>query len=126
MGLCHSVMVPHSCLSVEGGASRRAVRFFARLGWGKSPQMWGQQASDFSERAYAAAVQTRPPSPTVRTRDSETPTDSRRGWVSLLVWAAAINASLFAAIGIRHVDREAIAFAILYLAGLALLRFRRG
>src|SRR5437762_13932749 len=71
-------------------------------------------------------VQTRPPSPTVPARDSETPTDSLRGWVSVLVWAPAINASLFAAIGIRHVDREAIAFAVLYLAGLWLLRFRRG
>jgi plastocyanin len=73
-----------------------------------------------------AAVQTRPPFPTVRARDSETPMGSGRRSISLLVWAAAINASLFAAIGIRHVDREAIAFAVLYLAGLGLLRFRRG
>lgn len=46
---------------------------------------------------------------------------------SLLTWTAAISAGIFAAIGIRHVDREAVAFAVLYLVGLALLRVgRRG
>ena len=45
---------------------------------------------------------------------------------SALTWAAAISAGIFAAIGIRHVDREAIAFAVLFLIALALLRFRRG
>ncbi len=44
----------------------------------------------------------------------------------MLTWAAAISAGIFAAIGIRHVDREAIAFAVLFLVGLALLHFRRG
>src|SRR5437588_671901 len=48
-------------------------------------------------------------------------------WRSALVWVAAIDAGLFAAIGIHDVDREAIAFAVLYIAGLALLQLgRRG
>jgi plastocyanin len=48
-------------------------------------------------------------------------------WRTVLVWAAALNASLFAAIGIRHLDREALAFAVLLLVGLALSRVgRRG
>ena len=48
-------------------------------------------------------------------------------WRSALVWAAAVDASLFGAIGIHDVDREAIAFAVLYIAGLALLQVgRRG
>lgn len=46
---------------------------------------------------------------------------------TLLTRAVAISAGIFAAIGIRHVDREAIAFAVLFLVGLALLRVgRRG
>ena len=44
----------------------------------------------------------------------------------VLTWAAAISAGIFAAIGVRHIDREAIAFAVLFLIALALLRFRRG
>jgi len=45
----------------------------------------------------------------------------------LLFWAACIEASVFAAIGIRHIDREAIAFAALFLVGALLVRRgRRG
>jgi plastocyanin len=44
----------------------------------------------------------------------------------LLVGAAALEAGILGAIGVRHVDREAAAFAILFVAGIALLRFRRG
>src|SRR2546421_5073547 len=48
-------------------------------------------------------------------------------WRSSLIWAGAIDAGLFGAIGIHDVDREAIAFAVLYIAGLALLQVgRRG
>ncbi len=48
-------------------------------------------------------------------------------WRSLLLWAGAINASLFAAIGLRNVDREAIAFAVLYFVALTVRRVgRRG
>ena len=71
------------------------------------------------------SAQARPRS-AVRAARREEGNRPRSVWPSILVWAAAINASLFAAIGIRHVDREAIAFAVLYLLGLGLLRFRRG
>lgn len=48
-------------------------------------------------------------------------------WQAVLLWAAAISASLFAAIGIRHVDREAIAFALFNVVALVLRRMgRRG
>ena len=44
---------------------------------------------------------------------------------AILTLTAAVSAGIFAAIGIRHVDREAIAFAILFLIGVALLRVGR-
>jgi plastocyanin len=45
----------------------------------------------------------------------------------LLGSAALIEAALFAAIGLRHIDREAIAFAALFAIGVILLRVgRRG
>ncbi|HEX3630125.1 MAG TPA: cupredoxin domain-containing protein [Candidatus Dormibacteraeota bacterium] len=63
-------------------------------------------------------------------RWANSPSRGRRagsGWGRLVFWATAIDAALFAAIGIRHVDREAIAFAVLFVAGIALLRLgRRG
>jgi plastocyanin len=50
---------------------------------------------------------------------------SNLNWGTILVWAAALDASLFGAIGIRHFDREALAYAVLLLVGLAMSRVRR-
>jgi plastocyanin len=43
----------------------------------------------------------------------------------VLAWAAVLNAALLAAIGIPHVDREAIAFAVLMLVGVGFTRLSR-
>jgi plastocyanin len=80
----------------------------------------------FRSKEEAISVQTRADSSRARAHPDAQRSRSADLWGSLLVWSAAINASLFAAIGIRHVDREAIAFAVLYVVGLFLLRFRRG
>jgi plastocyanin len=46
---------------------------------------------------------------------------------TILLWAAVIEAGLFAAFGLRQIDREAIAFALLYILGAVFLRLgRRG
>lgn len=49
------------------------------------------------------------------------------GWSTLILWAAAAAAILQAIVGIAHVDREAIAFAIFFAIGVGiLLRARPG
>jgi plastocyanin len=61
--------------------------------------------------------------PNVETAERQT----RPNWRTVLIWAGALDASLFAAIGIRQFDREALAFAVLYLVGLVIFRLgRRG
>lgn len=49
------------------------------------------------------------------------------GWSRLLLWAAVADAALQAIVGFAHLDREAIAFAVLFAIGVgALLRLRQG
>jgi plastocyanin len=43
------------------------------------------------------------------------------GWSRLLLWAAIADAILQAIVGIAHVDREALAFAVLFALGVAIL-----
>ncbi|TMD46038.1 MAG: hypothetical protein E6I86_13530 [Chloroflexi bacterium] len=48
-------------------------------------------------------------------------------WSILILWAAVADAVLQAIVGIAHVDREAIAFAVLFAVGVVvLLRARQG
>ncbi len=57
------------------------------------------------------------------TNDPASGLDRRR----LLGWIALVEAAVFAAIGLRHIDREALAFAGLFVLGNLLLRVgRRG
>jgi plastocyanin len=49
------------------------------------------------------------------------------GWSTLVLWSAAAVAILQAIVGIAHVDREAIAFAVFFAVGVAILiRARQG
>lgn len=48
------------------------------------------------------------------------------GWRRLALLAALADVAVFLAYGLGRVDREALAFAVLMLAGAALLRFRPG
>jgi plastocyanin len=49
------------------------------------------------------------------------------GWSALIVWAAVALAILQAIVGIAHIDREAIAFAVFFAVGVGiLLRARQG
>ena len=49
------------------------------------------------------------------------------GWSTLILWAAVADAILQAIVGIAHIDREAIAFAVLFAVGAGiLLRARPG
>ena len=51
---------------------------------------------------------------------------SRSGWSLLIVWAGLTVAVLLAIVGIAHVDREALAFAVLFAVGTVVLaRTRR-
>jgi plastocyanin len=43
------------------------------------------------------------------------------GWSRLLLWAAIADAILQAIVGVAHFDREAIAFAVLFAIGVAIL-----
>src|ERR1700694_5368381 len=47
------------------------------------------------------------------------------GWSRLLLWSAMLLAALQAIVGIAHFDREALAFAILFAVGAALLTIRQ-
>ncbi len=48
-------------------------------------------------------------------------------WSKLILWAAIADAILQAIVGIAHLDREAIAFAVLFAVGVGiLLRARQG
>jgi uncharacterized cupredoxin-like copper-binding protein len=73
-----------------------------------------------------------PAAPRIATKDpTASPTLSARekemSWRTLLLWAAVVEASLFAAFGLRQIDREALAFALLYVVGAIFLRLgRRG
>jgi plastocyanin len=48
------------------------------------------------------------------------------GWRRLALLAALADVAVFLAYGLGRIDREALAFAVLMLAGAALLRFRPG
>ena len=47
------------------------------------------------------------------------------GWSRLLLWSAMLLAALQAIVGIAHFDREALAFAVLFAVGAALLATRQ-
>jgi plastocyanin len=47
------------------------------------------------------------------------------GWPRLLLWSAMLLAALQAIVGIAHFDREALAFAVLFAVGAALLATRQ-
>ena len=52
---------------------------------------------------------------------------SPNGWLALIVWAGASVAILQAIVGIAHLDREAIAFAVFFAVGVVtLIRARQG
>jgi hypothetical protein len=54
------------------------------------------------------------------------PKRTRNGWAALIVWAGASVSVLQATVGIAHLDREAIAFAVFFLVGIVtLIRARR-
>jgi plastocyanin len=56
-------------------------------------------------------------------RSSRTP----NGWSALIVWAGSVVAVLQAIVGVAHLDREAIAFAVFFTIGVVtLIRDRQG